>query len=556
MTIQHNVQGQPQFIIQQPAFAGGQQYTTFPQFAYTNQQGQLVLQPAPQFSIPGAPNGQPQGQQVILTNMHQKPGGHPQMLGTSPGPTGKPGQPTYTITSSGPIQMQGGGQPGAQPQTFMITNPMGPGMQGPMTMAAPNGQHSIQIPTSMAGMKGADGKPINCPPNQIAGSPNQQQFVIPSPGMAYMPTAAGPPQFIQNGQHLIFRAPGPQEQQVMFSPSGQQPPQQQQHQVQQPPSSMSQVPNSGMGPMQMPGPRPQMPIAPPPGKTAISRAIAPLPNTATQAGNRMGLHPGNMPNQPSPKSKQKMSPRGVGNNVGRPPAPKGGQMKMMPPRMATSGPVSMAGSLPPQVPMNVQASMQRPPLPVHPVSQQQLMSGPPTLSPMMMTSEGLQVSMSNMITSMSSMPQSQTPSYSTMPTFSTTMPTFSTTVPTFSTTMSTYSNAVPVSSVPPMPTNKPNEPSLDPPTLTKEIAGSMPPNLGQPEAAAPRPLQANTGDQQGAQINSAPVVTTPKAVVKPQVFTHVIDGHVIKESSQPFPVSPIKGKSIFKCLYILHISFF
>merc|ERR1712176_768743 len=33
---------------------------------------------------------------------------------------------------------------------------------------------------------------------------------------------------------------------------------------------------------------------------------------------------------------------------------------------------------------------------------------------------------------------------------------------------------------------------------------------------------------------------TPKAVVKPQVLTHVIDGHVIKESSAPFPLSPSK----------------
>ena len=63
MTLQQGI-GQPQFVIQQPTFAGGQQYTTFPQFAYTNQQGQLVLQPAQQFSIPGAAApGQPQGQQ-------------------------------------------------------------------------------------------------------------------------------------------------------------------------------------------------------------------------------------------------------------------------------------------------------------------------------------------------------------------------------------------------------------------------------------------------------------------------------------------------------------
>lgn len=38
---------------------------------------------------------------------------------------------------------------------------------------------------------------------------------------------------------------------------------------------------------------------------------------------------------------------------------------------------------------------------------------------------------------------------------------------------------------------------------------------------------------------------TPKAVVKPQVLTHVIDGHIIKESSQPFPISsksPPRGR--------------
>jgi len=42
------------------------------------------------------------------------------------------------------------------------------------------------------------------------------------------------------------------------------------------------------------------------------------------------------------------------------------------------------------------------------------------------------------------------------------------------------------------------------------------------------------------------IPSTPKAVVKPQVLTHVIDGHIIKESSQPFPISsksdPPKGR--------------
>jgi len=31
---------------------------------------------------------------------------------------------------------------------------------------------------------------------------------------------------------------------------------------------------------------------------------------------------------------------------------------------------------------------------------------------------------------------------------------------------------------------------------------------------------------------------TPKAVVKPNVLTHVIDGHIIQESSTPFPLDP------------------
>ena len=94
------------------------------------------------------------------------------------------------------------------------------------------------------------------------------------------------PQQINNGQ-LVFRHMGPEGQPIMFtSPSG-------------PPSA-----------------------GPPPGKTAISRAIAPLLPTNTQSGPRMGFTDpvANTPNQPSPKGKQKMSPRGANPGPGRPPA--------------------------------------------------------------------------------------------------------------------------------------------------------------------------------------------------------------------------------------------
>ena len=50
-----------------------------------------------------------------------------------------------------------------------------------------------------------------------------------------------------------------------------------------------------------------------------------------------------------------------------------------------------------------------------------------------------------------------------------------------------------------------------------------------------------------SQVTDPSLPQTPKAVVKPQVLTHVIDGHVIKESSAPFPLSPSKSKSGFLC---------
>jgi hypothetical protein len=82
-------------------------------------------------------------------------------------------------------------------------------------------------------------------------------------------------------------------------------------------------------------------------------------------------------------------------------------------------------------------------------------------------------------------------------------------------------------------------PDVGPPTLTKEtpMPNLGPPNLNLHSLPAPK-----------APLTSAPesaLTPAPKAVqaVKPQVLTHIIDGHVIKESSQPFPVSPSKKRS-------------
>uniref|UniRef100_A0A4W4HR61 Polyhomeotic homolog 1 n=1 Tax=Electrophorus electricus TaxID=8005 RepID=A0A4W4HR61_ELEEL len=71
-------------------------------------------------------------------------------------------------------------------------------------------------------------------------------------------------------------------------------------------------------------------------------------------------------------------------------------------------------------------------------------------------------------------------------------------------------------------------PSLD---TAPEVAFSTPPTL-----SLPMPLPRG-----GAQGDRAPV---PQAVVKPQVLTHLIEGFVIQEGAEPFPVTgPVKERA-------------
>ena len=291
-----------------------------------------------------------------------------------PGTPGKqlPGQPQYTITSTGQLQMQPG--PGQQPgQPTFIMGPAGAVMQSPMqgqvTMAP--GQPGPQV-TMPGQIKGSDGKPLTgAPPPTLSAAqpapppqPQQAMFQLPNGQMAFMQPQQGPQPILQNGQ-LIFRSPGPGEQQLMFSPSGPPsagPPQTPTPQN-MPPGANTPMPS----PMTMPQSRPSGPPGPPPGKTAISRAIAPFMPTATQSGPRMGYSPapaGNLPNQPSPKSKQKMSPRGTNIGPGRPPGPKSLNAAKMMPKMAPGSPLTDTGS--PRLP-DLGAPGQ----------------GPPTLTPMM-----------------------------------------------------------------------------------------------------------------------------------------------------------------------------
>ena len=94
------------------------------------------------------------------------------------------------------------------------------------------------------------------------------------------------------------------------------------------------------------------------------------------------------------------------------------------------------------------------------------------------------------------------------------------------------SSPVTTSSVP----TKPTDSSWDPQTLAKEVTTPMP-NLGQPHLhrdnkplpnLASKPMHNSVFSEGEQGLDQTP--------------THVIDRHVIKESSQPFPVSPVKGK--------------
>ena len=479
--------GQPQFQVIQPSYPGGGQYATIPQVATYNSQGQLVLQPA--FGLqPGLPG---QGQLILSGVPQPQPQpGKPGLMASQP-PTSKPGM-QYTMTSSGQLQMQ----PGTQPTFIMAPQPMGSPLPGQVNMPGPGQQ---VVPSTMAGMKAGEGKAMMTAPQPQSG---QQQFLLPNGQMAYMQPGPSTQPILQNGQ-LIFRSPGgPEGQQLMFSPGG-------------PPTGPPQVPQTvpaASTPLQMQSPLPQIPqltrpssavATAPPGKTAISRAIAPLPPSVSQAGPRLGLQQaGGLPSQPSPaKSKQKMSPRGNNVGPGRPPGP-GKNLntaKMMPklPESLMGGKPGLVGS--------------------------EAVAGPPTLLPQMLPAQPVALS----TTTAPAPPQSMLVTMPPMPV----KPLYQ------------MSSSIPTSTVTPIMSGPPTE---GPPTLTKEINPPMP-NLGPPNIAskvlAGQPSQPLPG---GEQSTVQGLVSTPKAVVKPQVLTHVIDGHVIKESSTPFPVSPSKSKFVFQ----------
>ena len=540
--------GQYQIIQAGAPNAATAQYLAQPQVATYNQHGQIVLQPAnfAGMQIMQAATQQPGQQQYILaaaTPQSAVPGqkpGQPQMIASSPQQPGSgkaiaPGSQAtsgYAITAPGMVS-PATGTAGAG-QTYIMANPMtGSLMSG--------GQPMAQIPSSMAShIKPEPGK---TPQQPLPGTPSQgqpqpsatphqphpsqpTQAVMLQPGMTYMQAPqqqqgqAQTQAVFQNGQ-LYLRAQNPQDG-LMFNQQGQlisQQPMQGTTAQPMPPGltpGMQPIAIQGSAAMKPPTAS-TLPMSTIAGKTPISRQPLLLPSTTTTTSKAgYGANLPNVPsiNQPSPKSKQKMSPRGSGN-VGRPPGPKSALMKMgAQPNTRLPGPPiipNQPGSPRTLGPPVLQTSS---PIPPNNLTHSQ----PPVLQPM------------------NPLPP---PPIASAPT------------------SGAYSSANLV--------NK-NSVLSRPPTLSSNIPTSQ--VNGTPKLPI-LPNISKMNDTNDKIKNGGDNLTkasdslvdnesnTPKAVVKPNVLTHVIDGHIIQESSTPFPLDP-KGKfhKTSLCIHCLSFSSF
>ena len=512
-----------------------------PQYQYVvinNQHGQQVLQPT-SMSFPGmaampAQTAQQPGQQYIITTglpQQAKQGGQQtHMMASSGAPASQNATktisqaPTYTLTSSGIVSQQGA----PQSQTFMIAHQMNGSSTLQATPAAPSIVPSTGMPSHI---KAEPGKPPTMQPAQQPQQVGPQQSMILPPGMAYVNTGQAAPSqaFIQNGQ-IYVRAPAPTEgqaaPQVMFSPQGI--PMQTHAQAIQPGMPTQQLPpglTTSMQPvtsMASTGTNNVVraplgyPSQVPAGKTQISRApptLLPATSTSTVTSSRTTTSAPFM-TQPSPKSKQKMSPKTtVGNSIstkGSTAAVTKSILNSVRNQMTGVGSVS-----PPVLTSSASPLSMYPGSPVGPPILQQSVaapisnahSQPPLLQPM------------NVPTSAGNSNPANNPM-----------------------------NRTPVSMTPTTISSNVGFKALEP-------NGKMPivPNIkkiGHSTSAAPME-HINKGQDASGPQNGVTTNGTGNGKPPQDYLTHVIDGQVIHESSQPFPLQDdLKhGKSCFNHLF-------
>ena len=488
---------QQQFFVNPQAMpAGATAAAPIPmtQFATYNQQGQLVIQQMP-LQIPA--NQQPGQQQILYTNaaavaaqqqaqQQQPKPGQPMMAAGPPGGAvaGKPmaAMPgtavsqNYAIAGSGTlVASTAGGQ-----QTLMIANPMSTVTSQPGTPVSVGGSQQVkQIQPSTPDGKGAPANMASAAatPTQMIQVPNGALGTPQTPQMfvnaqGAMVMASMPGQAFVQGNQIFLRAPAPQDANAA------------QPVMFSSPTAPNQSPLAPQQPGQMqPQANPQLAAQP---MQPMAMARAPMST----------FQPVNQPVKPGKTAISRAMP--IRPGLQTPTMP--GHLQPQPQQLPHTSPKGSKSKSP-----RVPGLIGRPPGPGKAAANAALNA---LKSPAVVAPQRLPTSVVSSMAVVAGPPMLQT----------------------------TQALLPPPVVVQAPQTQFPGMPKLQP------MAMAAPPAVGPPPSATVEPKKeeapgsAASATDSKDEVESKENLDTPKAVVKPNVLSHVIDGHVIKESSTPFPV--------------------
>lgn len=488
---------QQQFFVNPQAMpAGATAAAPIPmtQFATYNQQGQLVIQQMP-LQIPA--NQQPGQQQILYTNaaavaaqqqaqQQQPKPGQPMMAAGPPGGAvaGKPmaAMPgtavsqNYAIAGSGTlVASTAGGQ-----QTLMIANPMSTVTSQPGTPVSVGGSQQVkQIQPSTPDGKGAPANMASAAatPTQMIQVPNGALGTPQTPQMfvnaqGAMVMASMPGQAFVQGNQIFLRAPAPQDANAA------------QPVMFSSPTAPNQSPLAPQQPGQMqPQANPQLAAQP---MQPMAMARAPMST----------FQPVNQPVKPGKTAISRAMP--IRPGLTTPTMP--GHLQPQPQQLPHTSPKGSKSKSP-----RVPGLIGRPPGPGKAAANAALNA---LKSPAVVAPQRLPTSVVSSMAVVAGPPMLQT----------------------------TQALLPPPVVVQAPQTQFPGMPKLQP------MAMAAPPAVGPPASATVEPKKeeapgsAASATDSKDEVESKENLDTPKAVVKPNVLSHVIDGHVIKESSTPFPV--------------------
>ena len=462
------------------------------QFATYNQQGQLVIQQMP-LQIPA--NQQPGQQQILYTNaaavaaqqqaaqqQQQHKPGQPMMAAGPPGsavagkPMAMPGtavSQNYAIAGSGTlVASTAGGQ-----QTLMIANPMSAVTSQPGTPVS-GSQQVKQIQPSTPDGKGA-------PANMSSATTPTQMLQVPTGA----PGTPQTPQMFVNAQGMVMASmPGNltqafvQGNQLFLRAPAPQDASAAQPVMFSSPTAPNQSPLAPQQPGQLqPQANPQL-------------AAQPLQPMAMARAPMSTFQPVNQPVKQGKTAISRAMP--IRHGFQSPQVPP--HIQPQPPQLPHTSPKGSKSKSP-----RVPGLIGRPPGPGKAAAALNALKGPAAVAPQRLPS-----SVVSSMAVVAGPPMLQT----------------------------TQALLPPPVVVQAPQTQFPGMPKLQPMAMAAPPAPAV---LPPPPAVEPKkeeaPGAASAADSKD-EVESKESVDTPKAVVKPNVLSHVIDGHVIKESSTPFPV--------------------